>query len=121
MDGLCTLKFTEKYEGSIHNIGLDPPVVHYFIREQILLFENFPEEIKIDATGSVIKSIMLPNGETCSHIYLFQAVAIVNPSFPNELSFSNYCHHHAFGSGIHTNWNCWKPQISVTKRSGYRF
>ena len=69
MDGLFTLKHTEKYEGSIHNISLDPPVAHYFTREQLLLFENFPEEIKIDATGSVVKSIILPNGKTCSHVY----------------------------------------------------
>lgn len=29
----------------------------------------------IDATGSLIKKIKLPNGELCSHIYLYQAVA----------------------------------------------
>jgi len=29
----------------------------------------------IDATGSLIKKIKLPNGELCPHIYLYQAVA----------------------------------------------
>ena len=78
LDGLCTLKYADKYEGSIHNIGHDPPYVHYWTKEQLLIYEKFPDILYIDATGCVAKPIKLPNNEFCSHIYLFQAVAQIN-------------------------------------------
>ena len=77
-ENLLILKYSDKYGGAIRNIGLDPPFVHYWTKEQQLIYEKFPEILKIDATGSVVKPIVLPNGEKCSHIYLFQAVAEVN-------------------------------------------
>lgn len=56
---------------------LDPFIVHYWTREQFALYEKYHTILYIDAIGSLIKKIKLPNGELCSHIYLYQAVVQV--------------------------------------------
>jgi len=35
---------------------------------------QYPNYISIDATGSLVKKLKLPNGELSSHIYLYQIV-----------------------------------------------
>lgn len=78
IDGIYNLKYTDYYNGIIHNIGLDPFFVYYWSKEQMLLFSKFSETFIVDATGSVVKPIVLPNKELSSHIFLFQAVIQIN-------------------------------------------
>lgn len=61
-----------KYElhgGTIYSISLDPFFVHYWTLEQIAIYMQYPNYISIDATGSLVKKLKLPNGELSSHIY----------------------------------------------------
>lgn len=75
---LWLMKYSSRFEGAIRFIGLDPLVVHYWSREQFAVYEKYSATLYIDATGSLIKKLKLPNGELCSHIYLYQAVAQVD-------------------------------------------
>jgi len=64
----------ELYAGTIHSIALDPFFVHYWTVEQVAIYMQYPNYISIDATGSLVKKLKLPNGELSSHIYLYQIV-----------------------------------------------
>lgn len=75
---LLILKYCEKYEGSIRNIGIDPPFVYYWTKEQQLISEKFPGNLKVDGTGSITTKILFPNNERWPHIYLYQGVVEVN-------------------------------------------
>lgn len=63
-----------QHAGSIHNIGYDPFFVHYWTSEQITVYLEYHDILYIDATGSLVKKLTLPNGELSPHIYLYQAV-----------------------------------------------
>lgn len=78
LDGIYNLQFSNDYNNIIHNTGLKPFFIHYWTKEQMLLYLKFPNILIVDATGSVAKSFVLPNGELCPHIFLFQAVIEVN-------------------------------------------
>lgn len=56
---------------------MNPIYVHHWTKEQLAIYEQHPFTLYIDATRSVIKKVALPNGELCSHIYLYQAVGQV--------------------------------------------
>lgn len=62
------------HAGSIYSIGYDPFFVHYWTPEQIVVYLEYHDILYIDATGSLIKKLKLPNGELSPHIYLYQAV-----------------------------------------------
>lgn len=67
-----------KYEihaGHIHSIGLEPFFVHYWTQEQMAIYLRYPNFICVDATGSLVKKLKLPNNELSAHIYLYQIVA----------------------------------------------
>lgn len=62
------------HAGSIHSIGYDPFFIHYWTPEQMTIYLEYHDILYIDATGSIIKKLKLPNGELSPHIYLYQAV-----------------------------------------------
>lgn len=69
--------FKMKYElhaGTIHSIAFDPFFVHYWTLEQIAIYMQYPNYISINATGSLVKKLKLPNGDLSNHIYLYQIV-----------------------------------------------
>jgi len=70
---LQNMKYTN-HAGSIHCIGYDPFFVHYWTSEQMTIYLEYHDIIYIDATGSLIRKFMLPNGELSPHVYLYQAV-----------------------------------------------
>lgn len=70
---LQNMKYMQ-HAGSIHCIGYDPFFVHYWTPEQITIYLEYHDVLYIDATGSLIKKLTLPNGELSPHIYLYQAV-----------------------------------------------
>lgn len=74
---LHAMKYDSRFEGAVRTIGMVPVSVHYRTQEQMAVFEKYPGTLYIDATGSVIKKITLPNGELCPHVYLYQAVGQV--------------------------------------------
>lgn len=65
----------EIHRGSIHSISLDPFFVHYWTPDQIAVYMKYPEQIYIDAKGSLVKKLKKSNGERSPHIYLYQIVA----------------------------------------------
>ncbi|EFN86949.1 120.7 kDa protein in NOF-FB transposable element, partial [Harpegnathos saltator] len=70
---LQTMKYSN-HAGSIHGIGYDPFFIHYWSAEQIAVYLEHHDIIYVDATGSLVKKLKLPNGEQSSHIYPYQAV-----------------------------------------------
>jgi len=79
-----------KFHRIIHNIGIDPFYCMYWTQEQLLMYKKTPKQddncfLTIDATGSIAKKLRLPNGETSSHIFLYESVCVSDlgnfPSF----------------------------------------
>lgn len=62
------------HAGTIHSIAFDPFFVQYWTLEQMATYVQYPNYLSIDATGSLVKKLKLPNGELSSHIYLYQIV-----------------------------------------------
>ena len=72
------LKYSQEFNGSIHEIGLDKFYVMYWTPTQIFLYKKYHKEadissISIDATGSLFKQIPKPDGSKRT-VYLYQAV-----------------------------------------------
>lgn len=49
--------------------------VHYWTQEQMTIYLKNPNNISIDATGSLVKKLRKVNGELSAHIYLYEIVA----------------------------------------------
>lgn len=74
---LVELKHTQ-FSGSIHSIGIDPFLVHYWSNHQVVIYKDLTKEycsISVDATGSLIKTIKRTSLNLLSaHIFLYEAV-----------------------------------------------
>jgi len=74
---LVELKHTQ-FAGSIHFIGIDPFLVHYWSNYQVVIYKDLTKEyccISVDATGSLIKKIKRTLLNLLSaHIFLYEAV-----------------------------------------------
>jgi len=74
---LVELKHTQ-FAGSIHFIGIDPFLVHYWSNNQVVIYKDLTKEyccISVDATGSLIKKIKRTSLNLLSvHIFLYEAV-----------------------------------------------
>lgn len=62
------------HAGSIYCIRYDPFFIHYWTSEQMTIYLEYHDILYIDATGSLVKKLKLPNGELLPYIYLYQAV-----------------------------------------------
>lgn len=61
------LKYNQEFAGSIHEIGYDKMYVMYWLPEQMHLYKEACKKrkinnISIDATGSLVRPIMKPDG-----------------------------------------------------------
>lgn len=78
---LIELKYSV-YSGSIHLIGADPLIVHYWTPCQLVVFKQLRisyVRLAIDATGNVVKKIKrTKDGLLSSHIFLYEAVVSTN-------------------------------------------
>lgn len=79
---LVELKHTQ-FAGSIHSIGIDPFLVHYWSNHQLAIYKDLTKEycnISVGATGSLINKIKRTLLNLLSaHIFLYEAV--VNTSY----------------------------------------
>lgn len=90
VQSLVEFKNNSKYSGSIHTIGIDPFLVHYWTQHQIIIYKEACKnycKLSIDATGSLVKklkrsSLKLPS----SHLFLYEAV--VSTSFGYNMTVS---------------------------------
>lgn len=67
ISSLIKIKYGLEFAGCIHQIGIDKFYTMYWSQEQIFLFKEFMKNndtgsISIDATGSLIKSLLKPDG-----------------------------------------------------------
>jgi len=77
---LCIIKYSA-YLNYIHNIGIDPFFVHYWINHQQIYRKYCSTNISsiyIDATGSIVKKIIRVNETLSKYILLYQAVINYN-------------------------------------------
>lgn len=69
---LSTLRYT------IHNIGLSPFNVHYWSPLQSNVYRQYclsePASVAIDATGSIVRKLVRPDGSKSKHIFLYTVV-----------------------------------------------
>jgi len=72
------LKHYSVHSGSIHGIGCDPFLLHYWTNHQLVIYKDVSKSycrICIDATGSVVKKIQRSSlNLTSSDIFLYMAV-----------------------------------------------
>jgi len=72
------LKHNSIHSGSIHGIGCDPFLLHYWTNHQLVIYKDVSKSycrICIDATGSVVKKIQRSSlNLTSSDIFLYMAV-----------------------------------------------
>lgn len=76
IESIYNLKYEGKYAGYIKEIGKDRFYVFYWSPMQMFLYKDLIKQykkIEIDATGSLIKSIVKRNGEN-RHIFLYQII-----------------------------------------------
>lgn len=73
-ESLWIMMYSQKFNGAIKKISLDPLMVMYWTKEQEAVYQQYHERVYIDGTGSLVKKIQLPNGDLCPHIYLYQIV-----------------------------------------------
>lgn len=79
---LVELKHSQ-FSGSIHSIGIDPILVHYWSKHQITIFKDLLKKycrVSIDATGGLIKKVKRTSLNLLSaHIFLYEVV--INTSY----------------------------------------
>lgn len=75
---LVELKHNSQFSGSIHSIGIDPLLVHYWSTHQLIIYKDLCKsysKISIDATGGLVKKIKRSSlNLLSSHIFLYEAV-----------------------------------------------
>lgn len=60
IESLVELKCNSRFSGSIHNIGMDPFLVHYWTGHQLIIYKEVCKKycrVSIDATGGIVKKI----------------------------------------------------------------
>jgi len=60
VDSLVKLKLNSTFSGSIHNIGIDPFLAHYWTGHQLIIYKDISKQyakLSIDATGGIVKKI----------------------------------------------------------------
>jgi len=75
---LQIFKYTKR-PGSIHSIGLDPFYVMYWSKEQITMHKIINRTdayFTMDATGSIAKHLILPDGTKSAHLFLYQCMIV---------------------------------------------
>lgn len=76
---LCLLK-SSSMKNCIHSISLYPFHVYYCSVQQLQIFQAYcranqnDAKINIDATGSLVRKIVRPDGSISGHIFLYQVV-----------------------------------------------
>lgn len=79
---LIKFKQNSSHNGSIHNIGIDPFVVHYWSDHQIIIYKDLNKEysrLSIDATGGLVKKLKRTSlNLSSSYIFLYEAVISTN-------------------------------------------
>lgn len=79
IQNLQIFKYT-KVPGSIHAIGLDPFYAMYWSKEQMTMYKlsnrSRSAYFTMDATGSIAKGLILPDGTKSAHRFLYQCMII---------------------------------------------
>ncbi|CAL9701890.1 unnamed protein product [Knipowitschia caucasica] len=74
---LQLLKYSAPHSGNIKDIGLDKFFCHYWSHTQMHNYKTLSKQshqtVTFDATGSVVKKLVRPNGKS-GHIFLYQGV-----------------------------------------------
>lgn len=82
VESLVELKRNSRFAGSIHDIGIDPFLVHYWTGHQLLIYKDVCKQyakLSIDATGGLVKKIIRSSLSLSSaHIFLYEAVISTN-------------------------------------------
>lgn len=75
---LLQLKYSARYVGAIHDIGLDKFFVHYHTAAQMLLYKKHCRasytKLSVDATGTLVKKIKHSSEKISGHIFLYEGV-----------------------------------------------
>jgi len=78
IQSLVEFKNNSQFSGSIHSIGIDPILVHYWSTHQLIIYKDLTKtycRLSIDATGGLIKRFKRSSlNLTSSHIFLYEAV-----------------------------------------------
>lgn len=87
---LSILKETLPYKEVIHDIGYDRFFIHYWSVFEINNYRLYARgtkipKVSIDATGSVVKKIVLPSGRKTAAIFLYQIV-VRDCNIPNQFA-----------------------------------
>jgi len=83
VNSLIEFKHNSSFSGSIHSIGIDPFMVHYWSRHQIMIYKDAKKEycrLSIDATGGLVKKINRTS-LNISSAYIFLYEAVISTSF----------------------------------------
>lgn len=82
IESLVEFKHNSSYSGSIHTIGMDPFVVHYWSGHQITIYKDVSKQyckLSIDATGGLVKKIKRTSlNLTSAYIFLYEVVVSTN-------------------------------------------
>ncbi|KAF0702547.1 Uncharacterized protein FWK35_00035747 [Aphis craccivora] len=78
VDSLVELKRNSTFAGSLHNIGIDPFLAHYWTGHQLLIYKDICKQyakLSIYATVGLVKKIIRSSLSLPSaHIFLYEAV-----------------------------------------------
>lgn len=78
IESLVELKRNSRFAGSIHTIGIDPFLVHYWTGHQLIIYKDECKKycrVSVDATGGIVKKIQRSSLNLPSaHIFLYEAV-----------------------------------------------
>jgi hypothetical protein len=78
INSLVILKYSAKYAGTIHDIGIDKFFVHYYTAAQLLLYKKHTKtnysKLSLDATGTLVKKIYRTEEQKSGHIFLYEGV-----------------------------------------------
>lgn len=77
-ESLHLMMYSEKYDGAIRRIGMNPLMVMYWTKDQEVVYDHYHDTVYMDGTGSIVKKFELPNEDLCPHIYLYQIVTQID-------------------------------------------
>jgi len=78
IESVVELKRNSRFSGSIHEVGIDPLLVHYWSGHQLIIYNDLCKNycrVAIDATGGLIKKTTHSSLNILSaHIFLYEVV-----------------------------------------------
>lgn len=91
---ICIMKVDPNTNGCIRDIGIDPFFVHFWSNNQIHVYNWYCRgeylTLKLDATESVVSTVLKPSGSKTGHIFLYEGtIRFTTMTKENQFSVCN--------------------------------